>query len=82
MPERIRTNRLLRLRRKSGKRFTADLVLEDFRLAKANHQMPKDSTPAMNPIFAIFGDFDGVGQVIANKQPPKKCGYQPGWTKF
>jgi hypothetical protein len=68
MPERIRANRLLRLRRKSGKRFSADLVLKDFRLANANHQKPKDSTAAIKPIFAIRFNFDGVHLLIPGKQ--------------
>jgi hypothetical protein len=68
MPETIRANRLLRLRRKSGKRFSADLVLEDFRLANANHQKPKDSTSAIDKIVGNLGKFAGFGQLITSKQ--------------
>jgi len=40
---------------------------QNFRLADGTYQNPNESTPAIKPIFAIFWDFDGVGQVIPTK---------------
>jgi hypothetical protein len=82
IPERIRANRFLRLRRKSGKRFSADLVREDFRLANANHQKPKDSTSAIKPILVMGSNRFGLADQAHHPAVPwwgKLIGSCPGF---